>query len=161
MKTFRTQLVYDAEPAQVLAMLAEPAFREKVAHAQHAVSADVTVTRQGEGFTMVSTQEQDTSGLPAIAQKFVGATTTSVVTEQWADGTAGTITIEAPGKPITSSGTVTLGATGAGTTQTVEVEVKVRIPVVGGKLESLVVDALDAGYRKEQQVGTAWLRGER
>lgn len=148
-------------------MLADPAFRERVAHAQGVVGVEVQVEPRdaagspGAPFTLVCRTEQDTSGLPAIARKFVGATTTSVVTETWHSPGAATLTIQAPGQPISSSGTVALTPAGAGTTHAVEVQVTVKIPVVGGKLEALVVDALAAGYRIEHETGNAWLEGTR
>ena len=37
------QMTYDAPPAEVRAMLADPAFREKVCAAMHATRHDVTV----------------------------------------------------------------------------------------------------------------------
>ena len=112
-------------------------------------------------FTLVCRTEQDTSGLPAVARKFVGATTTSVVTERWESADRGTLTIEAPGQPITSTGSVALVPDGEGTRHVVEVQVTVRIPLVGGKLEALVLEALDAGYQIEHETGTAWLEGHR
>jgi uncharacterized protein YndB with AHSA1/START domain len=157
----RTELSYDAPPADVFAMLSDPAFREKVCEAQHAVSYDVHVDVAGAGLTVRVETEQNTSGLPSIAKKFVGETTTAVLTETWKDGSGGTVDISAPGKPTKITGTVTLREVGAGTLQTVELDAKVKVPLIGGKLEQLLVDSLEAGYAKEQEVGTAWLAGER
>eukprot|EP01032_Pedospumella_encystans_P002395 gene2395-2814_t len=61
-------------------MLSDPAFREKVCAAQHVVSCDVRIEMVGAGFTSVVTSEQNTSGLPSIAKKFVGETTTAIIT---------------------------------------------------------------------------------
>ena len=40
---FRHELTYDATPAEVFAMLADPAFREAACAAAGVISADVTV----------------------------------------------------------------------------------------------------------------------
>ena len=157
----RTELSYDAPPADVFAMLSDPAFRERVCEAQHAVSYDVSVDVAGAGLTVRVETEQNTSGLPSIAKKFVGETTTAILTETWKDGSGGTVDISAPGKPTKITGTVTLREAGGGTLQTVELDAKVKVPLIGGKLEQLLVDSLRAGYDKEQEVGTAWLEGER
>ncbi|NHA00166.1 DUF2505 domain-containing protein [Nocardioides sp. W3-2-3] len=111
------RLAYEAGPGEVFAMLADPAFREKVAAEQGVVSIEVSITPSGAGFTLVSDQVQDTAGLPAIAKKIAGETTRAVVREQWPDA-AGTATIEitAPGKPTRATGTVRLVPAGAGTT---------------------------------------------
>lgn len=159
---FRRELAYEAGPGEVFAMLADPAFREKVAAEQGVVSIEVSITPTGAGFTMVSDQVQDTAGLPAIAKKIAGETTRAVVREQWPDA-AGTATIEitAPGKPTKATGTVRLVPAGAGTTYVQELDVSVKVPLIGGKLEALMADNIDAGLSVEHSVGTAWLRGDR
>ena len=158
---FRTEQSYDAAPDAVLAMLSDPAFREQVCAAQHVVSCDVRIDLAGAGFIAVVETEQNTSGLPSIAKKFVGETTTAIITETWKDGSGGTVEIKAPGKPTDVSGTISLLEAGAGTTEVVELNVKVKVPLIGGKLEQLVVDSIRAGYVVEQRVGAAWLAGER
>ena len=105
---FRHELTYDAPPADVFAMLADPAFREKVAAAQDVVSADITLTPDGEGFDLVSDQVQNTAGLPAIAKKIAGDTTQAILTEHWADARGGSLEITAPGKPTSAKGTIAL-----------------------------------------------------
>ncbi|MCD4533913.1 DUF2505 domain-containing protein [Nocardioides sp. cx-169] len=157
----RTELSYDAPPADVFAMLSDPAFRERVCEAQHAASYDVSVDVAGAGLTVRVETEQNTSGLPSIAKKFVGETTTAIMTETWKDGSGGAVDISAPGKPTKVTGSVTLREAGTGTVQTVELDAKVKVPLIGGKLEQLLVDTLQAAYAKEQQVGTSWLAGER
>jgi len=155
---FRTELSYDASPDDVFAMLADPAFREQVAEAQQVVSADVRLTPTDEGFTLVTDQVQDTKDLPAIAKKFAGDTTQAVITEEWTSRTAGRIAITAPGKPTSAEGTIRLAPDGDGTVEVVELDVKVKVPLVGGKLEKLMADNIEAGYRTEHTVGRAWLK---
>ncbi len=158
---FRQTLSYDHPPGAVFAMLADPAFREQVCVAQDVVSHDVRLTATAAGFELVMEQVQNTAGLPAIAKKITGDTTRAVVTESWSDPSGGTMTIEAPGKPTKASGTIALTAAGSGTEELVELDVKVKVPLIGGKLEQLMVDTIRAGYEIEQNVGTAWLAGDR
>ena len=158
---FRHELTYAAPPDEVFAMLADPAFREKVCAAQDVVSAEITLTPNGSGFDLVSEQVQDTAGLPSIAKKIVGDTTTAVLTEHWDDASVGTLAIEAPGKPTSARGSITLQATASGTTEVIELEIKVKVPLIGGKLEGLMADTIKSGIEIEQTVGAAWLAGER
>jgi uncharacterized protein YndB with AHSA1/START domain len=158
---FRHVLRYDATPDEVYAMLADPAFREKVCAAQEVVTYEVRLTPSGDGFVLEMDQEQNTAGLPAIAKKIAGDTTKAVVAETWADRAGGTLDITAPGKPTSASGTITLAADGGGTTETVELEVTVKVPVIGGKLENLMADQIKSGMDVEHTVGAAWLAGER
>jgi uncharacterized protein YndB with AHSA1/START domain len=157
----RHELTYDAPPDEVFAMLSDPAFREKVCAAQQVVSSEVVVTPVGDGFTMVSTQVQRTAGLPAIARKFAGDTTEVVVEETWTTPTSGTIEITAPGKPTSAGGTITLTPSASGTVELFELEVKVKVPLIGGKLETLMADTIRSGQLVEQTVGATWLAGAR
>jgi hypothetical protein len=158
---FRHELVYDAPPDEVFAMLSDPGFRQKVTAAQEVVSADVDVTKQGGGFRLVSTQVQNTAGLPSIAKKIAGDTTEVVITEEWSGEDGGTIDIAAPGKPTSAKGSITLSPHGEGTRELVELEIKVKVPLIGGKLENVMAEQVKEGYLKEHEVGVAWLGGER
>jgi hypothetical protein len=158
---FRTELSYDASPDEVFAMLADPAFRKQVAQAQDVVSVDVTLTPQEEGFSLVNDQVQNTKDLPAIAKKIAGDTTRTVIEEEWSSRTAGSISITAPGKPASATGTIRLAPDGDGTVEIVELDIKVKVPLVGGKLEKLMADNVEAGFQVEHTVGRAWLQDSR
>jgi Protein of unknown function (DUF2505) len=158
---FRHELPYDAGPDEVFEMLADPAFREKVSAALDVVSADVSVERSGDGFTMTNDQVQRTEGLPSFAKKFAGDTTRAIQVEEWPDRSGGSLRIDAPGKPSSIHGTIALEPAGSGTTEVVELEIKVKVPLVGGKLEGLLEDQLRRGMDVEHEVGKAWLKGDR
>jgi uncharacterized protein YndB with AHSA1/START domain len=158
---FRHVLSYDATPAEVFAMLADPAFREKVCAAQEVVEHDIRLTPSARGFELEMDQTQNTTGLPAIAKKIAGDTTEVILKESWRDGTGGTLDIIAPGKPTSTSGTITLARTGTGTNEIVELEIKVKVPLIGGKLENLMAEQIKTGMDTEQTVAAAWLAGNR
>ena len=157
----RHEISYDAPLADVYAMLADPDFRQSSAAAMGVISADVTITPQGEGMNVHIDQVQPTEGVPGFAKKFAGETTRAVQTEEWSSPAGGTITIETPGKPTSIKGTLSLDESGGRTTETLEAEVKVKVPLIGGKLESLMADLVSSGMDKEQAAGVAWLEGKR
>lgn len=158
---FRHDLTYDAPPADVFAMLADPAFREAACAAQDVISAEVQLERTGNGFTLTIDQEQRTDDLPGFARTFAGDSTRAIQREEWEDSTGGTLRIEAPGKPSDVRGTITLRAEGSGTREVVELELKIKVPLIGGKLEKLLAERITAGMDAEHGVGVAWLAGER
>ena len=158
---FRHELSYDASPTEVFEMLADPAFREKVGAAMDVVSAEVAVDRTVEGFLLTIDQVQRTEGLPSFAKKFAGETTRAIQVEEWPDATGGSLTIDAPGKPSSISGTIALVPEGSGTTEVVELHIKVKVPLIGGKLEGLLEEQVRKGMDIEHEVGKAWLKGER
>jgi uncharacterized protein YndB with AHSA1/START domain len=157
---FSHELSYDAPPEEVYAMLADPSFRERVSLSREVVSFDVTLTATASGFTLVNDQIQPTAGLPSFAKKFAGETTKAIQREEWSSRDSGTLTIETPGKPTSIKGTITLSGSDTGTVERVDLEIKAKVPLIGGKLESLMADQVREGMDVEHQVGQAWLRGE-
>lgn len=156
---FRYELHYDAPPAAVFEMLADPAFREAACAAQAVISAEVSLEREGNGFTLSVDQEQRTDDLPSFARTFAGASTRAIQRETWTDTTGGTLQIDTPGKPSTLKGTITLRPEGPGTVEIVELEIKVRVPIIGGKLEKLLAGKVTAGMDAEHGVGIDYLAG--
>jgi uncharacterized protein YndB with AHSA1/START domain len=154
---FRHELQYDAPPARVFEMLADPAFRQAACEAQEVISADVQLERDGDGFTLVIDQLQRTDDLPGFARTFAGESTQAIQRETWTSADGGSLEIEAPGKPTKMVGTIRLEPTGAGTTEVVELEIKVKVPLIGGKLEKLMADKVQNGMDLEHQVGRVWL----
>ena len=155
---FRHELSYDAPPDQVFAMLADPEFREAACAAMEVISADVQLDRDGDGFTLVIDQQQNTKDLPGFARTFAGESTQAIQREVWLDPTGGDLTIESPGKPASATGTIRLEEAGGGTREVVELEIKVKVPLVGGKLEKLMAEKVSSGMDIEQTVGAAWLK---
>jgi len=154
----RHELTYDAAPEAVLAMLTDPGYWDKVAEATGALSSKATVTTEGANTRVVVDQEQAVQGVPSFAKKFVGESTRAINTFIW-QGTSAAYDVETPGKPTSMSGTATVAAQGAGSVLTYDLDVKASVPLIGGKLEKLVVDLTTAGFVKEQAVGADWLAG--
>jgi hypothetical protein len=154
---FRHELVYDAPPDAVFAMLADPAFREAACAAQDVISAEVTLERAGDGFTLTIDQQQRTDDLPSFAKAFAGDSTQAIQREEWPDARGGSLRIDAPGKPSSVAGAITLEPEGDGTREIVELELKIRVPLVGGKLEKLLAEKITAGMDAEHEVGIAYL----
>jgi hypothetical protein len=158
---FRHELTYDASPDVVFAMLADPVFREAACASADVISAEVSVETVGDGFSLLIDRVQRTDGLPAFARTFAGDTTRAIQREEWADATGGTMRIEAPGKPSEVTGTITLEPEGAKTLWIIELELKIKVPLVGGKLEKLLAEQVTAGIEAEQRAGNAYLKGHR
>jgi hypothetical protein len=156
----RHELAYDAPPDEVLTMLTDPLFWDKVAAATGALSSTATVGTDGGSTRVVVDQEQEVTGVPSFAKKFVGESTRAITTQVWT-GTDASYVVETPGKPTSMSGTASIAPNGSGSTLTYDLEVKASVPLVGGKLEKLVVELTTEGFEKEQAVGAAWLAGER
>ena len=157
-RTFSHQLRYDgANIDQVAAMLADPEFRARVCEYQHVLRHDIRVTPKGAGMSVRIDQFQAARGIPAFATKFVGDEINIVQEEEWSSATDADLTVTIPGKPGDMCGTVRLTEVDGGVTETVEVTVKVGIPLVGGKIEGLISDLLIKALKAENTVGRDWL----
>ncbi len=157
--TFSLDLTYDAAMADVDAMLMDPAFRERVCDAQGAIRKTVSVTEEDAGVTVLIDQVQAAEGIPGFAKKFVGDEINLVQTESWFDAENARVEVVIPGKPGQMTGTVNLSESGGVTTERVQMEIKVNIPLVGGKIEGLIADLLKKALRAENAVGRQYLAG--
>ncbi len=158
---FRHVNAYAASPAEVHAMLASPEFREQVCTYQRALEHSVEITPDGDTTTVVITQKQAMDGAPAAARKLVGSSVRIIQREVWRGGDSGAdadFAMEIPGKPGHLRGGITLVDKGDGTCEEVFTgEVKVNVPLVGGKLEGFISDILARALRREGRVGVTWL----
>lgn len=153
--TVTFDMTYDAPQASVIAMLADQSFREQVCEAQHATSTTVSIS--GIPGTVDIAFTQETAGVPSFAKKFVGSTITVSQHETWSTPKAATIDIDA-GVPIADiKGSVALAERGTQTVETVTLQVNVKVPLLGGKLEALVADMMRKALEKEYETGKAYL----
>ena len=154
---------YAAPSTDVQQMLTDPAFRELVCQRQHALSHDVAVTGSGATAVVVVRQTQAMTGAPAVATKLTGDTVTLEQREAWRSVTEAELSISLPGKPVeVRGGRITLvERPDGGCDQVVSGDLRVKVPLVGGKLESLLSDVLRAGMRRLGETGDAWLAGQR
>lgn len=154
---FEHTLRYDASPAEVFAMLGEAVFRERVCEAQHATEATATVDGVDDTMSVAVDRKRPSEGIPSFAKKFVGDTIHIVQREEWSSATDATLDVTIPGRPGHLKGTITLRPDGDGTVETVSGDLRVAIPLVGGKIEVLVGELLEHALQTEHRVGTAWL----
>jgi hypothetical protein len=157
-KKVHEELRYDgATIEQVHAMLADADFRRAVCDALGVLSKTVTVDTDGKGMTVVIDQVQAAQGIPSFARKFVGNEINVVQTEDWTSPEKGNIHVAIPGKPGEMKGTAHLTEDPEGTTETVNLSIKVNIPLVGSRIEGLIAGLLVQALHAEQRTGVAYL----
>lgn len=150
-------MVYDAPADAVAAMLSDAAFREEVCTNQRATAFDVRVDGDVDAKEVRIEMTQPTDRVPSFAKKIVGDSTTIVQTESWSSPTSGDILVTIPGKPGEMRGTATLVEVDGVTTETVDLQVSVKIPLIAGKVEQLLAKLLGSAMRAEERTGKAWL----
>jgi hypothetical protein len=110
---------------------------------------------------VVSTLALPRDLLPAIATQFHRGDMRIGRREVWSpvadEGATGTIDCSIVGAPATMAGKSRLSPTGSGARMDLHAEVEVRIPLVGGKLETFIGGQLTNLLIEEQRFTTAWL----
>ncbi|HET8603055.1 MAG TPA: DUF2505 domain-containing protein [Marmoricola sp.] len=159
MKAMQHDLRYEgATIDDVYAMLADPGFREEVCASQHYHRWKVDISPDGDGMQVRIDQHRPTEGVPSFAHKFVGEEIHIVQEEEWSSPTApADLTVTIPGKPGHMRGSIRMVEVDGGVTETVHVDIKVAIPLVGGKIEGLIADLLEHALVAENRVGREWL----
>lgn len=156
-RTVTHVMEYAAPVDAVAAMLADPTFREEVCARQKAIRATVDITVDGDTKDVRVDQWLPTEGLPSVATKIVGKETNILQVEHWSSPTHADVTVTIPGKPGEMVGTAILEETPTGTRETVQLTVTVKIPLVSGKLETIIGDLLLKALRYEEKTGHDYL----
>jgi len=132
---------YDADVETVYALISDPDFIERKYAALG--GRDVAVDRSDgdDGSVEVVTKRTVAVDLPGFAKKVLSPSQTTVQHETWAVATSQgervcTYFVEVHGAPSRIEGKHTLSAAaGGGTDHRIELEIKVSIPLIGGKIE--------------------------
>jgi len=158
MKPVNHTLTYpDTTVADVFAMLGDPTYRQAVGEYQHVQDFACDITPAGDGMEVRLEQAHGTSRIPSFAQRLVGHEIRFVQKESWRSPSSAEIHVTIPGKPGEMTGTALLTEDPDGTTETVNLTVKVNIPLVGTKIEGLIADLLVKALRAEHEVGVRYL----
>ncbi len=153
----RHELTYDAPADAVTAMLADKAFREEVCDYIGVTRKTVVIETVGEGLHVTIDQWQPTGRIPSFAKKFVGDEVNIVQREIWTTPLLGDIAVTIPGKPGNMNGTARISEAHGVTTESVDMAVKVGIPLVGGKIEDFIASLLLKALKAENKVGRDYL----
>lgn len=157
-------LDYAATPHQVFAMLSDEDFQNRKCEATGAVSHSVSISMQGDRTIIVSSRDLPTDTFPDFVKGLVGATLAVTETQDWgppgSDGARlGALTVDIAGAPIDLAGSLLLEPGGKGSVESVEGDLKARIPLLGGKIEKAAAPAIESAIRVEREVAEAWLEG--
>lgn len=155
---------FDAPIDRVVAMLADPEFAERRAKAAGAGDGEVWVDGSADSeFTISIRRVVPATSIPSEFRGFVGKDLHVRYTEVWrapeGEDRVGTFAVEIVGAPGHAAGAVGLTPRGEQTDFLATGEVKVSIPLFGGMVEKVVVDAVIKGLRQELASADAWLAG--
>lgn len=153
---------YSATPQDVFIMFADEEFQHRKCKATGALSHTVSITGQGERTLIVTTRQLPSERFPHFVKSMVGDHLNVRETQDWgltgADGIRhGTLTVDIAGAPVHLHGTLSLAPGGPGSVETIEGDLKARIPFLGGRVEEAAAPAVQSAIRVEGETGAVWL----
>ena len=162
---FHHEMSYEAPAPAVYRMITDPEFQAQRAKAGNPVQADSSVVTESDGDVTITVDRLLAVQLPGMLQRLTGERVRIHETQTWrqADMEAtrrdGRLTVGVAGHPGGVDGTLHLEGSPSATAITVEAEIKVGVPLVGGKIESWIAEMLTRFLTKEEELGRAWLNG--
>jgi hypothetical protein len=147
---------WDAPASTVYAMITDPAYQEQRSQAGNPIRAESSVSPTADGAT-ISVFRQMRIDPPGFIKSFVGDSIGIKETQTWAGPTLATLSVQIVKQPGGVEGTLRLTESGSSTAVTVDAEITVRAPLIGGKIEGYVAGILDRLLASDEELGKAWL----
>ena len=157
-----TTHTFDAPIADCWAMFHDPASHIKKFNEMGHIGVEVVSQELSDDqLRIVITREVELDGISGFAKKFINPRNTLVSTDEWndfGDGTyGGTFELDTKGTPIKMKGATLLEPDGDQTQYTVTLDIKVNVPLVGGKLEGFAKGIAERQLQEEFSIGDTWI----
>ena len=141
----------------VFAALSSEAWAHRKAAELHDGSQVVRREEKPDGGVVLVVSRELPDGVPGFLEKFLPRDGRAQQTDDWgpagADGTRrGTWKADIPGAPAQVGGTMRLEPDGTSTRYTIEGEVRVKVPIIGGKAEKYLAGMVVRLTEKEAEV---------
>ncbi len=153
-KKVSASMTLNGTPEEVFAVLTNPEYQKD--KNERTGGSNVQVDVDGDAVTV--TRELPA---PAIAQKITGPTLESKEVSAWeaadSDGNrTGSIKVELGGGKVHINGDTELSGTDT-TTFALNVEVKAKVPLIGGKIEADAANEFERAVKAEEKIANEWL----
>jgi Protein of unknown function (DUF2505) len=148
--------------AQVFAMLTDEAFQKRKCDATGALSSTVEIEGDADRPVVTSVRKMSTARLPLFVRRLAPNGIDIEETVAWhstaADNSRSSdVTVSFVGQPVKMAATMEIRPRGGGTAGTLVGELKVGIPLLGGKIESAIGPVILKALAIEEAVGREWL----
>lgn len=158
---FAERSEFTTSPAEVFAILTDPAFLVARAARSNALAHTESVTLEGDVTVVSTTRTVSTDVLPPAAGKFLGTTAVVEQVERWepADSDGGRrarLTLTIRSAPVELSAATTLVPHGTGSLHTLQGSLTVRVPLLGGTVEKAALPGLLQLIRSETELAREW-----
>ncbi len=146
---------FAATPSAVYALLTDRTFLDgRLTETGGIDPSVVSLDVEGDTAKVVTRQSIPSSALPSMVASMIPGDPVTERTEDWrteGDGHVADLAVVIKGAPASLKGTMTLAASAAGSTLTVQGQASVPIPLFGGKIEAIVAEQVTAQLNREAQ----------
>lgn len=150
---------YPEAPVRMREVLTDPGYlRDKVRAVGGPHAELVSREEDGNGVTVVLRQLVPASALPSFVRSALPGDLAIVRTETWHD-TGGTVHSVVDGAPGTINGRMRLEPDPDGSVLSLQLEAKVPLPLIGGKVEKAITNSVGKLMDTEYDFTLRWLRG--
>lgn len=161
-KKFKNTDPYAASVDQMWAMLGDQDYWLKKYEALGAENVQFQTFESGADSIKVKTVREVPADLPGFAKKVIGEKNVVTQSEDWSrsgDSAHCDIHITVKGAPGATTGVMDIKPAGSGVEWSADFDIKVSVPMVGGKLEGLMHKETSANFVEEKKFNDAWLAG--
>ena len=154
---------YAATPDEVFAVLSDVKFQEAKCAATAAIKHSADVKTVGDHTVITTERILPSDGLPDFAKSMVGDTLKVTETQDWGPasgngGRRGTVDMAVAGAPIALKGTLMLAPGAGGAVETLEAELRAKVPLIGGKIEKAAAPPIEEAIDIEATTAKSWLK---
>lgn len=159
-KKFTNADTYAASADQMWAMICDHAYWDSKYETLGATNVEWLTFNASDTALTVSSTREVAANLPSAAKKIIGETAVVTQTEEWTRSGSEcncTISIATKGAPGGTEGTMTIKSDGDTSIWTADFDIKVSIPLLGKKLESIMHEETANNFVKEKSFNDEWL----
>jgi hypothetical protein len=160
-KKLTETMTFDATCADVFAMMTHEDYVAKKIEGTGGSDATINVVKQGSD-VVVEAGRNLPAQVPSFMKSFVGDAIRVDEVDRWSPADdlgarTAQVTINFAGTPASATGTLDLRPASDGAEVIVNFDVKASVPLVGGKIEGVIVEQISRAIRKENEIGVEWL----
>ena len=153
---------YSYDTKTILEMFLSKNYIQKKFDTTGARNIDFLEFGEKDGKFIIKTKRDITAEIPGFAKKFIKPTSTITQTEKWdinnEELKTGTVEVTSTGLPVVMTGDLRIEPTEEGCKNTLEYEIKVNIPLIGGKLAKFLDDEGRKNAEKEYEFALNYLK---
>lgn len=159
-KKFTNSDPYSADADAMWAMLCDQDYWQQKYDSMGATAVEFQQFDVTDTALTVKSVRNVPADLPGFAKKIVGDTNHVTQTERYTrtdQAISSRIQIAVKNVPGGTTGAMVIKPTGAGSVWDADLDIKVSLPLVGGKLEGVILNETASNFVQEKQFNDSWL----